>query len=189
MGVGQYANIVSEAAARTGVPESIIRSVLQSESSGDPNALSKKGAAGLMQLMPGTAKELGVVNVNDPAENIHAGAKYLAKMFKETGNWQDALAAYNWGIGNVKKYGAAAAPSETKAYVPKVFGLAGGEAVANSRPAWNPKAVDNTDGLDPAYSMAMTEREAGTEAPYMLADERELLHALGLIGQHPGDVV
>lgn len=87
---------------------------------------------GLMQLMPGTAKDLGVTDAFNPQQNVDAGTRYIGQMIKKYGNEQLALAAYNWGPGNldkaIKKYGAnwsaiaAHAPSETRNYVSKITG-------------------------------------------------------------------
>ena len=81
----------------------LVKAVMQIESAGNPDAVSPKGAGGLMQLMPGTAKELGVKDVFDPKQNVEGGSKYLKRLENQLGDRKLALAAYNWGIGNVKK--------------------------------------------------------------------------------------
>ena len=117
-----------------GLPAGLLRSVATTESGGDPYAKSKAGAEGLFQFMPGTAKDMGLkgAEVNDPAKSAEAAAKYLSQLLSQTGgDLNSALAAYNWGIGNVKKKGLENAPAETRNYIPKVLaGLRPGSGMA-----------------------------------------------------------
>lgn len=83
----------------------MINAVIKQESGFNPKAVSSAGAVGMMQLMPATAKGLGVTNSYDATQNINGGAKYLAQLYKQFGNWNEALASYYAGAGNVKKYG------------------------------------------------------------------------------------
>jgi len=100
----------------------LIRSVILAESSGDPKAVSPKGAKGLMQLMDGTAKALGVRDVFNPEENVLAGSAYLAQLLARFGGELSlALAAYNAGPSAVEKYGGIPPFSETRLYVRKIF--------------------------------------------------------------------
>lgn len=130
----KYETEINDASEATKVPANLLASMMNVESGGDPNAVSSKGASGLMQLKPTTAQELGVKNINDPAQNIMAGAQYMAKMLdKYNGNTRLALAAYNAGPGAVDKYGDVPPYSETQNYVQKVVGnYANGESYYNA---------------------------------------------------------
>ena len=118
-----YRAIIAQAAARQGIAASLLHAVIAVESAFDPDAVSPRGASGLMQLMPETARRYGVVNVFDPADNVRAGARYLAYLMELFDNDLSlALAAYNAGEGAVIRYGRRIPPfRETANYVSKVI--------------------------------------------------------------------
>lgn len=106
--------------------DQLVKAMVQVESAGDPDAVSSKGAAGLMQLMPATARELGVNNRFDPEQNVRGGKKYITDLLdKYGGDPEKALIAYNWGRGNVAKRGFENAPPESRDYVRKVLSQLG----------------------------------------------------------------
>jgi hypothetical protein len=109
-------------AREEGIDPDLMLRVIQQESSGNPNAQSKKGAFGYMQLMPATAKELGVDRM-DPVQNMRGGARYLRRQLDEFRTVPLALAAYNAGPGNVSKYGAIPPFKETIKYVSRITGI------------------------------------------------------------------
>lgn len=112
--------LANAAAAKYGLPPSLVRSVMKAESGFHPRALSPKGAVGLMQLMPGTAHTLGV-NPFDPAQNVDAGTRYLrALLEKYNGALRHALAAYNAGPAAVEKHGGVPPFAETLDYIRRV---------------------------------------------------------------------
>lgn len=116
-----YDASITEHARRQGVAPDLVRAVIQVESAFNPTAVSNKGAMGLMQLMPATARDLGVTNPFDPDQNIRGGVTYLKQLLDRYDNKVElALAAYNAGMGNVEKYGDVPPFKETRNYVDKI---------------------------------------------------------------------
>ena len=120
-GTSRYDDVIAKQATEHGVSVDLVRAVIQAESGFNPMALSPKGAMGLMQLMPGTARELGVNDPFQPADNIRGGVTYLKRLLSRFDqNVELALAAYNAGPGAVEKYRAIPPYRETREYVRKI---------------------------------------------------------------------
>ncbi|MCB0701852.1 MAG: transglycosylase SLT domain-containing protein [Ignavibacteriae bacterium] len=120
--ISQYDEIIGKASKEYGIPENLIKSVIAAESAGNHKAVSSAGAKGLMQLMDGTAEDLGVNNSFNPEENILGGTNYLNKMLnKFDGSLELALAAYNAGPGNVEKHNGIPPFDETRKYISRVL--------------------------------------------------------------------
>jgi soluble lytic murein transglycosylase-like protein len=118
----EFDPIINSCALEYGVDKSLVKAVIHAESGYNPNAVSAKGASGLMQLMPDTAKGLKVANSFDPADNIRGGVRYLRFLLDTfRGNESLALAAYNAGLSRVAKYGGIPPYTETRNYVAKVL--------------------------------------------------------------------
>lgn len=118
---GKYLPMAQSVARRHGIPEGLFARLVQQESGWNPHARSHKGAIGLAQLMPQTARVLGV-NPRDPRQNLEGGARYLRQQYNKFGSWRLALAAYNAGPGAVQKYGGIPPYKETRNYVRKIMG-------------------------------------------------------------------
>lgn len=116
-----YTRLIQKAARAARVNPALVSAVVQVESDFNPKVISKKGAMGLMQLMPETARELGVKNPMNPWENLRGGARYLRKMLDRFGDTHLALAAYNAGPGAVERYRGVPPFPETRNYVRKVM--------------------------------------------------------------------
>jgi soluble lytic murein transglycosylase-like protein len=116
-----YADVIRAASIESGVDEAFLRAIIHAESAFNPRALSIKGAQGLMQLMPGTASDMGVLDAFDTEQNIRGGARYLGLLLHDFGgNEQLAAAAYNAGPGAVQRYSGVPPYAETRVYVERV---------------------------------------------------------------------
>lgn len=141
----EIGRLIDQHAARRGLDARLVQAVVQIESSYNPRATSPKGAMGLMQLMPETARELRVADPYDPAQNVRGGTDYLARMLARFGDVRLALAAYNAGPTAVERYGGIPPYRETQRYVRKVLSLYNGtpmtlRAAAPRTPAARPTA-------------------------------------------------
>lgn len=118
---GEYLQMARDAARRHNIPEDLFLRLVQQESGWNPHAKSHKGAMGLAQLMPGTARALGV-DPGIPYQNLDGGARYLSRQYRKFKSWRLALAAYNAGPEAVEKYGGVPPYEETKNYVKVIWG-------------------------------------------------------------------
>ena len=116
-----YDELIAKVALRHGVPAALVKAVVKTESNFQRHAVSSKGAQGLMQLMPGTASDLGVDDPFSAEENVRGGTRYLRAMIDRYGDWKYALAAYNAGPGAVDQYGGIPPYRETREYVERVL--------------------------------------------------------------------
>lgn len=142
-----FLNSINSACEKYGVDPSLVRAVVKVESDFNPYALSRKGAMGLMQLMPQTAQELNVKNSFDPHENIHGGVRYLRYLIdRYEGNLKLALAAYNSGETAVRRWGSVPPFKETKDYVMKVLRIYNGTGITTFAPRFTIYVGYSSDG-------------------------------------------
>lgn len=145
--LGWMAPMMGKLEAMYNLPAGLLRSVALTESRGDQFAISGAGAQGLFQFMPGTARDMGLRgnDVFDPVKSAEAAARYLSILLqKNGGDLSKALASYNWGIGNVQKYGMALMPQETRQYIPKVLSnMPGAGATLNQNTVINISGVSD----------------------------------------------
>ncbi len=118
---GPYRDVARAIAIKYQIPPSLFANLVKTESNWNPKALSHKGAIGLAQLMPATARSLGV-DPRDPHQNLEGGARYLRMQYNKFRSWRLALAAYNAGPGAVERYSGVPPYRETQAYVVKILG-------------------------------------------------------------------
>lgn len=189
--VSQYTPLISRYASEEGLPEGLISSMMFRESSGNNNAVSPKGASGLMQLMPETgaevAKKLGLPNTSTPENNIRAGTAYMGQMVKQfDGNIAHALMAYNWGPGNTQEWldggKKGKVPQETLNYV------------RNVASSWKQSAQQQRDNAAPntiSYDKGITTRKDPLSSK-LSNTMNNVLHPMGVTmkvysgGQKPG---
>ena len=151
----QYENLITEHSQLNGVRSDLVRAVMQVESAFNPYAISPKGAMGLMQLMPATMRQYGVLNAFNPSENVRAGVAYLRALLDRYSNNEElALAAYNAGPGAVDKHGQAIPPyRETRNYVAQIKKMVGAGQRVEARGSQIYKVAQVIDGRDvPLYT-------------------------------------
>ncbi|EFA4728292.1 lytic transglycosylase domain-containing protein [Escherichia coli] len=145
--LGWMAPMMGKLEAMYNLPSGLLRSVAITESGGDQFAVSGAGAQGMFQFMPGTARDMGLHgnDVFDPIKSAEAAARYLSMLLqKNGGDLGKALASYNWGIGNVQKYGMALMPQETRQYIPKVLSnMPGAGATLNQNTVINISGISD----------------------------------------------
>ena len=174
--MSQIAEIITQYAQKHSLDEALVYAVIRVESNFSSTAVSTAGAQGLMQLMPGTAADLGVSNSFDPTQNISGGARYLAMMLQEFGDVNLALAGYNAGPEAVRKYNGIPPYAETQSYVRLVNRW------------WNHYRVH---GVTDAHLAKMDETAANAPAPALVEAKRRggyLVHFLSGLSQ-PADAV
>jgi hypothetical protein len=165
--MANYDDVFEAAGKQFNVDPKLLKAMMRQESSGNPNAVSSKGATGLMQLMPATAKEVGVTNPNDPTQNIMGGARYMSQMLDKFGDVPTALAAYNAGPGAVGKAGGIPNFPETQNYVSRITANYQGKPMAqqSTMPGLPPTADAGSAGDDPFSKLMASGGSAPAAAP------------------------
>lgn len=156
--MANYDDVFETAGKQYNVDPKLLKAMMVQESSGNPNAVSRKGATGIMQLMPDTAKEVGVTNPADPTQNIMGGARYMSQMLDKFGDVPTALAAYNAGPGAVAKAGGIPNFPETQNYVSRITANYQGKPMAkqSTMPGLPPTADSGSSGDDPFSKLMAT---------------------------------
>ncbi|QIB69633.1 lytic transglycosylase domain-containing protein [Aminipila butyrica] len=171
---GSLEDIFNKAADTYDVPVELLKAMAKAESGFNANAVSKCGAMGIMQLMPATAKALGVVDAYDPEQNIMGGANYISQKLKAyDGDITLALAAYNAGSGNVAKYGGVPPFKETQNYIKKIYGYMGEDLQLPNQPLQSAKS--SASGVDKLLGN-QDFSEMSTEQAYLAARLQMLRH-------------
>jgi hypothetical protein len=166
-------SIFEAAAKKYNIPVTLLKAVAKVESNFHANATSRCGAMGIMQLMPRTAKYLGVTDAYDPEQNIMGGAKYLRQLLNEFGgDTRVALAAYNAGPGTVKKYGGV--PSFGEGYVNKVMGYYNGDSTLATTTGLSAASSASDDALSEAMADAIDDRSTEGLSNMLLASIRQI---------------
>jgi soluble lytic murein transglycosylase-like protein len=122
IGLAELQALADTTAQEFGLDAALFRALIKAESGWNPNSVSPKGAQGLAQLMPATARELGVIDPFDPRENLRGGAKYLKQMIEQFGSVELGLAAYNAGPGAVRRHNGIPPFAETQSFVRRILG-------------------------------------------------------------------
>ncbi len=179
-------DIFTKAAETYDVPVELLKAVAKAESGFNPNAVSKCGAMGIMQLMPATAKALGVVNAYDPEQNIMGGAHYISQKLKAyNGDITLALAAYNAGSGNVAKYGGVPPFAETQNYIKKIYGYMGEDIKLPELQTQTANSVSSGIAELLGGTQPFTDQE--TEKAYLAERLQILCHQLDMQGIFASD--
>ena len=173
-----FADIVDDAASRHGVDPDLVHAVIAVESGYRASAQSPAGAQGLMQLMPGTQRDLGVADAFDPRQNVDAGVAYLRRLTDEFGTVL-ALAAYNAGPGAVRRYNGIPPYEQTRAYVRAVLG--------RGRPADVQEPEEQDPSGDRTHAGAETDHAEGAPAALRLQDELPAADGTAGLGPRPLD--
>lgn len=154
-------NVFRSASEKYGVPLALLKAVAKQESNFTADAVSKSGACGIMQLMPATARGLGVEDSFDPEQNVMGGADFLSQMLKKyDGNVKLALAAYNAGPGNVAKYGGVPPFEETQNYVVKVMKYMKEDVIIPNREVISSQTAESTPAADNVPSVRIPAAKA-----------------------------
>jgi soluble lytic murein transglycosylase-like protein len=169
-----YIEMATAIAREEGVDPDLFLRLIQQESSFNPDAVSSAGAIGLGQLMPGTAAYLGV-DPYEPEENLRGSARYLRQQLDSFGDTRLALAAYNAGPGNVRKYGGVPPFEETQNYVSKILGTGAADRAFNGRSANLPLAMGQPAGED--YGIASTAQMPMFRLPQLRSTQSDALAA------------
>ncbi|EKS1846848.1 lytic transglycosylase domain-containing protein [Cronobacter muytjensii] len=166
--MANYRDLLEQAGARHGVPEGLMTALGAKESSYNPAAISSAGAVGLTQVMPGTWRDMGYTDeqMQDPEYQADAGARYLAKMYQQFGNWRDALQAYHDGPGNVMKAkrGEYTPGPEGRGYVDDRFAQWAGDPVTDSTVEQRATSAKVHPQEDPNNPFAQLETQASAQS-------------------------
>lgn len=174
-----------------GLPAGLLRSMVITESGGDTQAVSKAGAKGPFQFMPGTAKDFGLVgdDVFDPEKSAHAAARYMSQLLKMfDGDLGKALAAYNWGQGNVERKGLGAAPQETREYVPKVLSNLPQPGAGMAAQARQPVGGSQSTITETTHIGTLQVNSSADSTKGIIDDARQKINRSSLVGAYASGV-
>ncbi|MBH3014654.1 transglycosylase SLT domain-containing protein [Serratia marcescens] len=174
-----------------GLPAGLLRSMVITESGGDTQAVSKAGAKGPFQFMPGTAKDFGLIgdDVFDPEKSAHAAARYMSQLLKMfDGDLGKALAAYNWGQGNVERKGLGAAPQETREYVPKVLSNLPQPGAGMAAQARQPVGGSQSTITETTHIGTLQVNSSADSTKGIIDDARQKINRSSLVGAYASGV-